>query len=553
MNISVRDYIRKKALGITGLIETDIDPRVRDERPTFINNISEIMSDKLKEYNVWYAGDSDELLNFYTRTNTIDYNTDPLYNRNKKSYFWAVSSTEGDTKRTHSGQPRNIVDTLVNIIKSPKFKANSDAVSKKLSYILDRNNFDRMLIQKARPFTFVEGWGAWKINYDKNLSSVPILLYYRADSVDFVYKSNILMAIIYRDYYQDSKGNNYLLFETRRRAGKDLIIEKDLFRIEGNSEIMVQIELTDLDQLKDTEKRLKISNYDGFLGYPNIFYEDSTGDLPGRSIFTGKIDLFDDLDQCLSQESNAVRRSTPTEVWDTNFLEKDSRTGMPVMPHSFDRKYVSYRGLRGGDGIAGSVPVTTTQPNIDFVSYSSSALNLLINIVSGILSPATLGIDIAKKDNADAQREKEKVTIFTRNIVITEETKILKIIARELLCAQELMNTGKISYYDYDITVMYDEFSDASWESRSTAILNVWQAGLMSDRMALMMLYGDSLSKKSFDAELKFVEQAKSQMMGGNDILGELGAELGGNSGNEFNMEHASGENAGEIKTEVYE
>ena len=84
MNITVKEYVRRKALGLLGLIESNIDPRTREERLTFVNDINEILEDKLKEYNVWYAGDADELLNFYTRANTIDYNTDPLYNRNKK-------------------------------------------------------------------------------------------------------------------------------------------------------------------------------------------------------------------------------------------------------------------------------------------------------------------------------------------------------------------------------------------------------------------------------------------------------------------------------------
>ena len=90
-SITVQDYIRKKALGILGLIETPIDPRVRDERLTFINNINEDIQNKLHEYNVWYTGDAEEILNYYSRAQVIDFNYDPIYSRNKKSYFWCVS------------------------------------------------------------------------------------------------------------------------------------------------------------------------------------------------------------------------------------------------------------------------------------------------------------------------------------------------------------------------------------------------------------------------------------------------------------------------------
>ena len=550
--ITIKKYIRAKALGLLGLIDSDINPTVREDRLTYVNNIDDIQKIKLDEYNVWYTGDSDELINFYTRANSIDYNTDPLYNRNKKSYFWCVSSTESDIKRTHSGQPRNIVDTLVNIIGIPAVDSGNEVIRAKIRNILAANNFNKILGQKARPLTFVEGWGGWKINWDKSVSKYPILLYYRADAVDFIFRNNMLAAIIYKDYYQDENGDNYILFEIRRLDGQDLIIEKELFKMMADSEILMPCKLTDVPQLKDTKEKIKISNLGKFLGGPNIYFYDSSEDCYGRSIFTGKIDLFDDLDQCLSQAANAVRRSTPTEVWDTNFLERDARTGMPIMPHSFDRKYVAFRGLRGGDGLVNSTPVNVTQPAIDFAQYSAEEINLLLQIVAGIMSPATLGIDIAKKDNAEAQREKEKVTIFTRNTVIAEEMKIIKDLCNELLIADELMRTRKFTCDEYDIDVQYDELADSSWESKLETVLMGWQAGLLSDDIAIDLLYRNSLGKASKDREIKFIkdQRAKTEQMatGGTgempmdeDMLGDLGAELGGNANNENNFEKAKG------------
>ena len=556
MNITVKEYVRRKALGLLGLLDSTIDPRVREDRLTFVNDINEIQKDKLKEYNVWYAGDADELLNFYTRANTIDYNTDPLYNRNKKSYFWAVSSTENDIKRTHSGQPRNIVDTLVDIIGLPNIflgDPNLKDIDKRLKDILEENNFDRILLQKARPLTLVEGWGAWKINWDKSFSDNPVLLYYRADAVDFVFRNSRLIAIIYKDCYQGEKGNNYILFETRRvekREIKDdatglkstvpcLIIEKELFKITGQSEVLVKMNLTDLPQLRDTEESIIVTNYNSFLGWPSIIYEDNHEDVYGRSIYTGKIDLFDDLDQCHSQSANTVRRSTTIEYFNTQYLEKDEDTGMPKMPKAFDRKYIAYKGGRSGDGTFDNTgPVQAVQPRLDFTSYDVEEQNILINILSGIMSPATLGIDVAKKDNAAAQREKEKVTIFTRNTVIYEETKIFKHLANDLLVAWELMHKGVITCKSYDVNVQYEEFADASFENKLETVLTGWQSGIMSTETALRYLHGNRLGEKMFQKELKWVEdkmkQSEQPPMGGSPFgsnpedqgaFGVLGAE----------------------------
>lgn len=564
MNITVKEYVRRKALGLLGLLDSSIDPRVREDRLTFVNDINEILKDKLKEYNVWYAGDADELLNFYTRANTIDYNTDPLYNRNKKSYFWAVASTENDIKRTHSGQPRNIVDTLVDIVGLPNIfvgKPELKDIDSRLKDILDENGFDRMLLQKARPLTFVEGWGAWKINWDTSISDNPILLYYRADAVDFIFRNSRLIAIIYKDYYQDEKGRNYILFETRRIERREitdedtgikstvpcLIIEKELFQITGQSEVLKPMKLKDLPQLKDTKEQIIVTNFDSFLGAPSIIYEDNHDDVYGRSIYTGKIDLFDDLDQCHSQAANTVRRSTSIEYFNTQYLEKNE-DGMPVMPHAFDRKYIAYKGGRTGDGTFDNAgPVQVVQPRLDFTSYSVEEQNILINILSGIMSPATLGIDVAKKDNAAAQREKEKVTIFTRNTVIYEETKIFKNLANDLLVAWELMHTGRITCKKYDVSVQYEEFADASFENKLESVLAGWQAGLMSDEMALKYLHEGRLSPDALKKEIEWVEAQRQQSEGGGAMdslfgsnpedqgaYGILGAE---NEYNDMNMD----------------
>lgn len=535
--ITVKEYIRRKALGINGLVETGIDPRTKSERLTFVNNIDEVQKNKLKEYNIWYMGDSDELLNFYTRASSIDYNTDPLYNRNKKNYFWSVAATENSVKMTHSGMPKNIIDTLVNVVGIPRLgvgrpEGTLSVLDDRLKEILDENDFNKQLIQKARPMTLVEGWGAWKINWDSDFSDTPLLVYYRADAVDFVYRSGRLIAIIYKDYYQDEKGHNYLLFETRRIGKKDgnpcLIIEKELFRINGDSEVLTPMELTSLPQLKDVTPAICIDNFNRFLGSPCIYYDDSSDDCYGRSIFTGKIDLFDDEDQCHSQAANAVRRSTVHEYFNVQYLERDEHTGMPKMPKDFDRKYIAFKGTKGGDGaVAGGLPVQVTQPQIDFGQYSLEEQNILINIVNGIMSPATLGIDLAKKDNAEASREKEKVTIFTRNTIIAEEGKSLRAIANDLLCADELMHLGKLTCKKYDVYCQYDEFADSSFESKLDAVIAGNQAGLMSPEMVIDFLYGDSVSKEIRDRELKYIKdqrEAEQQQM---DLgqFGSLGAD----------------------------
>ena len=124
----LKDWLRKKVLSFLGMSKYEGTPG--DDRLTFVNDEDTIIKTKIRENNIWYGGDGDELLNFYTRQNTIDYNYEPWYDRNKRNYFWSVSSTEEDIKRTHSGQPRNIVDTLVAVIGKPDIQGGPEELGR---------------------------------------------------------------------------------------------------------------------------------------------------------------------------------------------------------------------------------------------------------------------------------------------------------------------------------------------------------------------------------------------------------------------------------------
>lgn len=510
--MTIKEKITKKALKFLGML--DSKPEEQDDL-TFINDRDRIRRQKLREYNVWYLGDSDELLNFYTHANNIEYNYEPFYDRNKRGYFWAISGTEQDIKRTHSGQLRNIVDTLVNIVDIPVVKGGITLEkNKKLEDILEDNNFWELYKQQQMPMTLVEGWGAYKISWDKSLSDYPIVDYYKAENVDFVYKSNRLVGIIFKDYYTDEKGKKYLIIETRRLENKNLHIEYELYNIIDKNEHLKEVDFESVPEfayLKDIS-HLEIEGFNELLAVPCIFFKDTDLNMYGRSVFAGKIDLADDLDQCLSQSSNTVRKSTPTEYFNTDFLERDRKTGMPLQPKVYDRKYVMYAGGKTVDGASTSKdPVMATQPQLNFLEYSQEAQQILFQMISGLMSPATLGIDVAKKDNAEAQREKEKITVFTRNAIIKSETRILRRLFSQLLCVQEYLERDEISVKEYDISVKFAEFADASFESKLSSLVPAMQTQVMSPKMFVDKLYGDTLTAEEKEKEVAYIASMNEQ------------------------------------------
>lgn len=535
--MTIREYVRRRVLGWLGLAKGGTGED--GERLTLINDAENVTKMKLREYNVWYDGDGDELLNFYTRANIVDYNYEPYYMRNKKNYFWAISSTEAQIKRTHSGQPRNIVDTLVNIMPFPMVGMERDEASEGLAKLLDECEIERKYKEEQLPLTMVEGWGCWKISWDKDMSEYPLPEYYTAENVDFVYRRGKITGVIFRDYYSDGK-RRYMLVESRHLVGDGLIIENELFRLPsagaGADEQIEKVELAAVPELAETVERIEIGPFNKLFAVPCILLGNTskTGGY-GRSIFTGKIDLFDDLDQALSQASNAVRLSTPIEYFNSEFLERD-RNGMPKRPTSYDRKYIMVEGQRTADGMSLGQPIQITQPSLDFHQYDDHAVQILLQILNGVLSPATLGIDVAKKDNAAAQREKEKVTIFTRNMLIGGETRILRDLCEQLLMAKEFMDTGKITVLDYDISIKFNEFADDSFENKLEQLGKAYDMEEISPELYVDKLYGDTMTRAEKETELQFLKESRAARTDAYSNASGDGANSQGMIDNIFNM-----------------
>lgn len=514
--MQLKEYIQNKVMKMLGILR--YEGQIESDKLTLVNDRNRINRAKIREYNVWYEGDDDELLNFYTRNNMIDYAYEPYYNRNKMSYFWAISSTEGDVKRTHSGHPRNIVDTLVNVVGEPVLEAQGETTNEVLERIVEDNDFMTLLNQEQLPYTLVEGWGAFKINWDLGLSDTPIILYYKAEDVDFVTTSNRVVGVIFKDYYINKDAKRFLITETRHiakdekaKTGRSLFIEKELFEMAGDNEILKKVPFKAYPEFEHIKSRVKVKDYDKLLAVPSVIFKNkknSFGDMPGKSIFCGKISMFDDIDQAWSQLANTTRKSTPVEYIDTNFLERDKKTGMPIQPKAYDRKYVKFVGARNSDGESRADPVHVTQPELKLSEFLGETTQLLQNSIAGVLSPATLGIDVGRKDNADAQREKEKVTIFTRNAIISKESRIIKAVLEQALHAYELMHTNKITISDYEISVKFSEFADDSYDNKLAVLGPAFEKGIISPEMLVERLYAnEELSEAEKEREIEYIKE----------------------------------------------
>ena len=98
-----------------------------------------------------------------------------------------------------------------------------------------------------------------------------------------------------------------------------------------------------------------------------------------------------------------------------SLLPRDLNTGTFIKPNAFDNRYIA---TEANMSEKTDSKICTEQPAIPHDSYLASYVTALDLCLQGVISPSTLGIDVKKLDNAEAQREKEKATLYTRGSIV---------------------------------------------------------------------------------------------------------------------------------------
>ena len=507
--MDIVDKIKQRILRFLGLEKLAGNPN--QERMALVNDPDDVKLQNAQEARVWYMGNSNDLLAYYTGEAIAGFAHNQIYNRNRANYFWGISPEEANIKRVHSGLPRAIVDTLVSVVGVPKITGTPKCGEGEIdvSKLLNECGFLEEYTERQMPLTLAEGWGAWKVSVgaDARVSEWPTVQFYEASDVDFAVRNGKAIGVVFKNYYR--QGNkDYLLLETRRINERgNSAIEYELYQLGKNDELKpVPMETVEgLEGLKDVE----FPGFKKVLAVPCHFFSDPDNPGYGRSVFAGKIDLFDDIDQSLSQRSQTSRVSTPVEYYSPDVLGRDGN-GNPKMPKVYNRQYVQKSGIPDGDGRI-DTSIQTTQPNLNLIQYNEEQQALVSMALTGIISPSTLGLGISKRDNAEAQREKEKVTIMTREKIVARETEILRELAEVATAMKVYMDTGAVPLDEPEISVRFSDFANPSFESQSRTLLPMWQAGAISNEMYVEKLYGEDLKGDDRERELEALASNKAE------------------------------------------
>lgn len=439
---------------------------------------------------IWMRGDPIEIEQFYKQI----YNQDAM--------FWgAVPYIK--IRKIHLGLPNLMVKVLSAIVVRDMNDIKLKSRQNEWDDIEKDNKFKKML-KKAINKALYLGDGAFKISFDKTLSEYPIIEFYGADKVELVYERGRFKECVFKTKYTYNK-RNYIL----REAYGFGYIKNKLVRLPNEKEVPLN-EIPQTAVLSDfkfagydeDENGQAISKGSFCMAVPFMIYESSKWENRGRSIFDGKEGSFDALDEAYSQWMDALRSSRPTKYIPKSLLPRDPETGYVLNPNEFDNRFIANESDMSENG---KNEIKITQPTIPSSNYLESYITALDACLQGVISPSTLGIDVKKLDNAEAQREKEKATLYTRNDIIEALQDCLPLLINSTLKALDVYNKKTLSE-DIEVTIEFGEYANPSFEAVVETVSKAKTGGVMSIEAAVDELYGDTKDeewKKEEVARLK--------------------------------------------------
>lgn len=417
---------------------------------------------------LWYRGDPSELDQFYkqSKTDTVS-----------QSRFWAAVPTAGlGIRKIHSGLPAMVADRLSDIV-----IADMDAITLEQQAetdlwgaISEDNDFPELL-GGAVTEALTVGDGAFKVTVDPAVSKYPLIEFYSGDQVEYKRTRGRLQEVVfYSDYTVNSK--DYRLVETFGRK----YIRYQLLDAYGK-----QVPLSLVPEIAD----LKDIEYDGdfIMAVPLTVFKSTKWPGRGKSIFESKADNFDALDEVVSQWVDAVRAGRVQKYIPEDLLPKNPETGELMRANPFDNQFIRISSTFAEDAKG---QINLVQPQIMYEAFVASYSSALDMCLQGIMSPATLGIDLKKTDNAEAQREKEKATLYTRGKIVDRLNEVIPELVQTVMKVYDTMQNRAAG--EYEASVTFGEYASPSFDAVVETVGKARTFGVMSIERAVEEMYGDT-------------------------------------------------------------
>jgi|LSQX01.3.fsa_nt_gb hypothetical protein len=524
---NIKERLRKwlfKGSGLEPILQSPDDTSLR-----YIQDLDEIIQREAQECEIWFSGNSNDILNFYTQFAIADKWKEPIYNANRFNFFWAVSSREKDIKRVHSGIPKAIIKSVVNAIGTPEIKSSDLELDKKLQTILKESDFYNILKDEIIPKALALGDVAVQVNINSELSPYPTLSVFGFREIEPLNIANKNIGVVFRDFFKHDE-KIFVRYQQRFSAKGNSFITSEMFEYNGGNLKAPNIKKTPqlLDYIDD---KIEFVNVDmPFCEYLRFNVNPKNKDR-GVSVLIDKLDLFDSIDQALSQQSRTIQKSGPVEYVPNSLAMRDDR-GNELKNNDYDRTYRVYDSVITGEGDQAHF-IKTTQPNLNAEQYQVIIKFLIEMATLGIVSPNTIGFSDSSNteglqyyNNSGASIiQKERISVNTREDIITRLVPFIK----SLLVKQILLydiNKGQHTDIDFvreNINVAFTEYYKEGFADKVHLYSKVFSENLITPELFVEYTWGDKLTpEQQFDLVSYIKHQQSIDNLDFNDLISKV-------------------------------
>ncbi|MEN8907928.1 MAG: phage portal protein [Clostridiales bacterium] len=467
------------------------------ERSSFPPKNWNFWYDKYAEYAAWYSGDIEELLKYYA--NKLDNELDA------ESRFWIRIEKEDRANVCHLPVAGDIAGTSADLLfsESPRLKYEKENDSGKvITEFIEENNLNSVLLESAELTAALSGCFL-KLDIQPELSELAIVsIITPTQAFPSFFRGRLWEILFYREVKEnDSRSCVYRLFENRKRAGNDLIIEYKLMK-GSDDKIGIEVDVNSIEETATLNlNSLKMSNINGLgcIYIPNKKPNKlAPGSYLGNNDWSQCIPLMDSLDFSYTSWVRDIELGMGQVFIDEELTTREVDTSLggteTVKLNRFSKFQRCFLNINlsnakmGGDNVKPIEPVQFEMRVEEHLKTCEYWFNQIV-VQSGY-SPATFGINAdGRAESGTALRIRERKSFLTRE----KKSRYWQVAIKELINQAQRMHiaTTAKNYTPETVSVELEDSIVTDSREQSETIRNLEQARAISTLMKVTTQHPD--------------------------------------------------------------
>jgi len=351
---------------------------------------------KYKEWATWYSGDPGYLYNYYT--------IEAIGDAVAQSKMWArINDFAG---LIHLPAANDICNTSANLLFSelPQFKYDKTSIAgERISDFINENGFENLLLEGAELAAALSGC-LFKIDIEPTLLSLPIIsVLTPTQFFPIFWRGRLWEVMTFREVkFEPDTGKVWRLFERRKRSGRNLLIEYELY--EGvKNRVGQNIELNSISETENLN--LENTKYDNIDGLGCVYVPNkrpnklAPGSYLGINDYSISLTMMDALDVAWTSWMRDIELGMAQIFIDEELLNKTTNqaTGQSENLNKFSKFQRAFIKLNLTNwkmaGDTGIKPIEEIQFDIRTEEHKTTCEQMFFNIVTHCgYSPQTFGI-----------------------------------------------------------------------------------------------------------------------------------------------------------------